>query len=212
MTTLLLIRHAENEYVKTGRLAGQTPGVHLNERGREQAAEVSLRLRDAPIRAVYSSPMERAQETAAPLAEALGLPVLPAPGLVEVNFGDWQGRSIKQLRRLKLWQTVQNRPSAMRFPNGESFVEAQERAVRQSLEIAAAHPEETVACFSHGDVIRLAAAHFLDMPLDSFQRLGCELISLTIVHIGKDGRCAVQSVNQRFHLTWPEKKEAPTKK
>jgi len=101
MTILLLIRHAENDYVKTGRLAGRLAGIHLNETGRQQARAVADKLTGAPVKAVYSSPLERAIETATPIAEALNLEVTLRPNLVEMDFGEWQNKKLKGLSRFK---------------------------------------------------------------------------------------------------------------
>ena len=207
MTTVLLIRHGENSMVGK-RLAGRLPEVHLNKKGKEQAQILAEALCKAPIKAIYSSPLERAVETAEPLAKALNLPIQPAPGLIELAYGDWQGRTLKQLGRLKLWKVVQEKPSEMRFPNGESFIEVQERTVAEIERIAAAHEEQDlVACFSHGDIIRLAVAHFLGMPLDVFQRLASSPASISVVHINKKGRPSVLHVNQV--LTFEFKQEKP---
>ncbi len=211
MTTILLIRHGENKFVGK-RMAGRLPEVFLNENGQKQAEALVTALQKAPIKAVYSSPMERAQQTAAPLAKALSLEVQPAPGMIELDMGDWQGRTLKQLRRLKAWKVVQQQPSAFRFPGGESFLEAQTRGVAELMAIAERHPEDLVACFSHGDMIRLVTAHFLNVPLDSFQRLGADTASITVIHIGKDGAAAVPRVNQVVNFDWPEppkKKDEP---
>jgi probable phosphoglycerate mutase len=129
MTMLLLIRHGENEYTKKGRLAGWTPGVHLNETGQKQARALAARLGKAPLKAIYASPLERVLQTAAPLAEARGLKVQVLDGLGEVRYGGWQGKSLKVLARTKLWRTVQGLPSAMQFPDGETFRAVQSRAV-----------------------------------------------------------------------------------
>lgn len=206
MTTLLLIRHGENNFVGK-RLAGRLPGVILNEKGQKQAEGLAHALQKAPIKAIYSSPMERAQQTAAPLANGLGLEVKIEPGLDEVHIGDWQGRSLNQLKRLKAWKMVQSRPSAFTFPNGESFLEAQERAAAALRGIAGRHPDDLVACFTHADIIRLVTAHFLDVPLDSFQRLGADTASITVIHLGKDGQVSVPRVNQVLGLDWPEPKK-----
>ena len=130
MTTLLLIRHGENEYTRTGKLAGWTPGVSLNEAGQKQAQALVERLKGAPIKHLYSSPLERARETAAPLAAALGLPVEIRPALGEVRYGGWTGKSLKRLARTKLWRVVQGLPSAMQFPEGETMRGAQLRMRR----------------------------------------------------------------------------------
>src|SRR5574339_1193622 len=97
MPLLLLIRHGENDYVKTSKLAGRLPGVHLNEFGQKQAQALGEALKDVPIRAIYSSPLERAMETATPIAKAIGLTIQKEKGLLETNVGDWQGKSLKRL-------------------------------------------------------------------------------------------------------------------
>jgi probable phosphomutase (TIGR03848 family) len=209
MTTVLLIRHGENSMVGK-RLAGRLPDVHLNDNGKKQAEQLAQLLCKAPIKAIYSSPLERAVETAQPLAQELGLPVNIAPGLVELEYGDWQGKTLKQLSRLKLWKVVQDKPSEMRFPNGESFVEVQQRAVAEVERIAAAHEEQDmVACFSHGDIIRLLSAHFLGMPLDLFQRVAANTASITVIHIDKKGRPHVSHMNQVLNFEFKQEKPDP---
>ena len=200
MATLLLIRHGENDFVGK-RLAGHLPGVHLNAAGRSQAEAIAAMLRQEAVIAIYSSPLERTMETAEPLARDLDLPVTPHEGLAEVNFGDWQGKAISYLKRLKLWQSVQKTPSQVRFPHGESFSEAQARVVAALEAISAAHGEkERVACFSHSDTIRLAVAHYLDMPLDSFQRLTINPASITRLFLHK-GSIVMLQVNQMVHAS-----------
>ncbi len=212
MTTILLIRHGQNNFVGK-RLAGRQPGVHLNDKGREQAQAVADFLKEAPVKAIYSSPLERAVQTAEPLAARCNLPIQIHPGLIEVDFGDWQGKTIKQLQRLKLWKTVQDRPTEMRFPGGEGFVDAQQRVAAAIEEIAAQYEEkDLVACFSHSDTIRLAVSHFLSMPLDAFQRVGIDTASVTTLHLHKD-RVYMANVNFLPGWTWPKpEEEKPRKK
>jgi probable phosphomutase (TIGR03848 family) len=184
MPVILLIRHGENDYVKKHRLAGRLPGVHLNEKGQEQARMLAEKLADVPIKAVYSSPLERTMETAAPLAQALNLEVIPRPGLIETDFGEWQGESLKKLNRLKIWRVVQNRPSLMRFPGGETFAELQMRYVRELDYICSQHePKDILALVSHADPIRLAVAYFIGLPLDMFQRLSVGPGSISMLWI-----------------------------
>jgi probable phosphoglycerate mutase len=209
MTTLLLIRHGENNLVGK-RLAGRLPNVHLNDKGRKQAEQLAQALSQAPIKAIYSSPLERAVETAEPLARTLNLPINIAPGLVELAYGDWQGKTLKQLGRYRLWKVVQEKPSEMRFPQGESFIEVQQRAVGEAERIAAAHEEgDLVACFSHGDIIRLLIAHFLGMPLDLFQRVSSNPASITVVHIDKKGRLHLVHMNQVLAFEFKQEKADP---
>ena len=194
MTQLLLIRHGENEYTRSGKLAGWTPGVHLNDAGQKQAEALAKRLALAPIMAIYSSPLERARETAAPLAKAKGLKVEISTGLGEVRYGSWTGKSLKRLARTKLWAVVQHHPSAMEFPEGESLWNVQARVVEALEQIARAHPKELVAAFSHADIIKLAVAYYLGMPLDLFQRIMINTASVTLLHLGH-GQTALVKLN-----------------
>ena len=186
MTHVFLIRHAHNDWADK-KLAGWTPGVRLNALGAKQAEALVERLAPIEFDAIYSSPLERALETAAPLARARGLKVIELPDVGEVKYGDWQGKSLKQLSRKKEWITVQLAPSMMRFPNGESLREMQSRAVAGVERIAAAHPKGTLALFSHGDVIKAIVAHFVGMPLDTFQRLKIAPASVTVLGLGRFG-------------------------
>lgn len=214
MPIILLIRHGENDFVKTGRMAGRTPGVHLNERGQQQAQELAEALAKAPIKAIYSSPMERAIETAEPLAAKLGQEINIRPGLIEANIGDWTGLEIKVTRKLPEWKIVQNAPSRFRFPGGESFVEIQTRLVSDIELIAQEHKDDQmVACFLHADPIKLIVAYYMGMPLDHFQRLGCDTASAAVLMLGGSG-AALLKLNQRppFNFPVPEKKKSKTKK
>lgn len=188
MTVVLFIRHALNEYVKTGRLAGRLPNVHLNKKGRKQAKVLAEFLSGAAVKAIYSSPLERTMETAQPLAAALKTPIIPRKGLNEVDFGDWQGKKLKKLSRLEEWGRVQNYPSRMRFPNGESFTEAQQRIVKEIEFLLTKHNErDIIACVSHSDLIKLGVAHFTGLPLDLFQRLQISPASITTMVISPSG-------------------------
>ena len=170
-TRILLIRHGLNDYVTEHRLAGRTPGVHLNEEGLVQAAALAERLASASLAAIYSSPLERACETAAPLAERLALTLQLLDGVKETDCGEWTGQPLDALSKDELWQQVQGCPSLFRFPGGESFAEIQARVVVALDFVRVTHPGQTVAVISHADPIKLAAAFYTGMPLDLFQRL-----------------------------------------
>jgi len=208
MPLLLLIRHGENEFVKTGRLAGRLPDVHLNERGQKQSLELTEALAQVPVKAIYSSPLERALETAAPIAEKKSLKVQVREGLIETGIGEWTGLELKALRKLPEWKTVQGTPSRFRFPNGESFGECQMRLVNEIELLVKAHqPQDIIVCVSHADPIKLLTAYYLGMPLDHFQRLGCDTASLTVLMLGDKG-VMLARLNQRppFSFPMPEKK------
>lgn len=208
MTTILLIRHGENDFVGKG-LAGRLPGVHLNDKGRQQAESLAEHLAKAPIKAIYSSPLERALETAQPLAKRLGLDIQIRPGLIEVDYGQLAGKSFRQLKRLKLWKTIQTNPAGVRFPGGESLQEAQQRICEEIETLAGFYePRDVIACVTHADGIRLSTAYFLGMELDDLQRLSVSIASLTVFYV-HEKQARLLHLNQVFALDWSQ---AETKK
>ncbi len=186
MATFLFIRHGAHR-LGPGWLVGRTPGIGLSEEGHAQAAGLVRRVGGLPISAVYSSPMERCRETAAPLAAHLGLTVRIAEGLNEVDFGEWTGRPFAERQGDPRWTRWNAMRSVSRAPGGESMVEVQGRIVELAARLAREHGDEVVALFSHGDVIRAALAHLLGVPLDLFQRIEISLASVSVVQLGEGG-------------------------
>ncbi|MGA9532581.1 MAG: histidine phosphatase family protein [Anaerolineales bacterium] len=188
MTTVLFIRHGQNDFVGSGRLAGWLPNVHLNDVGRAQAQALAEGLAGFKLDAMFASPLERTVETAEPIARAQGLQVNTRLGLGEIQYGRWQGRTLKSLRKLKSWRRIQYQPSLARFPEGESFPQAQARIVADVEELRSQHSGKRaiIACVSHADMIKLAVAHYIGLPLDLFQRLVIEPGSVSVLSIGKD--------------------------
>jgi probable phosphomutase (TIGR03848 family) len=189
MTTLLLVRHGRTTANASGVLAGWTPGVGLDEVGREQARAVASRLSPVGLAAVVSSPLDRCQETAAALTAGRdGLTVHTDERIGECRYGDWTGRPLKELAKDPLWKIVQQHPSAVVFPGpqGEALAHTQARAVAAVREwdarIAAEHGPDAVwvAC-SHGDVIKAVLADALGMHLDLFQRIVVDPCSVSVV-------------------------------
>jgi probable phosphomutase (TIGR03848 family) len=198
VTLLLLIRHGLTD--STGvRLGGWTPGIHLSEPGRRQAQELAERLQAVPLAAIYSSPLERCQETAAPIAADRSTEVVVREHLGEVRYGSWTNRPLKQLARTKLWRRVQLVPSGVRFPGGESLLEVQARAVRELQDIAGRHRRAAVAVCSHADVIKLLVAFYAGAPMDLFQRLVIDPASISAVSVG-EGIPRILRVNDRGSL------------
>ncbi|MDX1449461.1 MAG: MSMEG_4193 family putative phosphomutase [Acidimicrobiia bacterium] len=195
MARVLLVRHAPTP--ETGsKLTGRLPGVSLDERGVEMARRTAAKLANVKLKAIYSSPIERTWETAIEIAAPHGLTPLREGGVIEVDYGDWSGRSLKSLYRLKAWRTVQRHPSRMTFPNGENLADMQRRAVAAVDRIAASHaPSQTVAIVTHGDVIKAVTAHHLGTPLDLFQRIAVSPASVTVIDIPRDGGPTVLAVN-----------------
>ena len=198
MPLLLLIRHGENEFVKTGKLPGHLPGIHLNERGQKQAQALGEALKDVPLKAIYSSPLERAMETAEPIATSHQLEIVQEPGLRDANVGKWEGKSLKVLRLTNAWKVVQHSPSRFQFPEGESFIDLQTRIANALESIVKKHnkPKDIVAVVFHADPIKLAVAHFLGLPLDHFQRLSCDTGSVSALYLGEMGANLIK-LNQR---------------
>lgn len=186
MARLLLVRHAPTPETGT-RLTGRLPGVSLDDAGRARAEGLAERLGGVRLAAVYASPIERTWETATALAKPHRLEPIRHDGLIEVDFGDWSGRTLKSLTRLKAWRAVQVTPSRFRFPGGESVAEAQARAVAACEGIAAEHRRHTVALVTHADVIKAALSHWLGQPLDLFQRVGVAPASVSVVDLPRDG-------------------------
>jgi len=189
VTTLVLLRHGRTAANVSGVLAGWTPGVVLDERGKEQAAAVAERLRPVPLAAVVTSPLERCRQTAEAVAAGRG-PLCPVPDdrFGECRYGDWTGRPLKDLAKEAMWKVVQQHPSAAVFPGpeGESLAHTQARAVAAVREwdasVAREHGPDAVwlAC-SHGDVIKAVVADALGVHLDLFQRIVVDPCSLTVV-------------------------------
>lgn len=179
---MLLVRHGRTP--TTGKLLpGQAPGLHLSEKGRAQAAVAADRiasLTKAPG-AVYASPLERARETAAPIAKALGLRVRSAPGLIEVDVGEWTEKPLARLNRNRAWPTVQRWPTGFRFPGGESFAEMSVRSIDAVLDLVAAHPGETIVAVSHADPIKAIVAAAGGVPLDLMQRFVVSPCSISAI-------------------------------
>jgi probable phosphoglycerate mutase len=193
-TTILLVRHGQTP--TTGKvLPGRAKGLHLADEGRRQAEIAAERIAELQrVDAVYSSPLERAKETAAPIAAARGLRTQIDRGLFECDFGDWTGAELKQLMKLPEWQTVQRAPSTFRFPNGESFTEMQTRMVSTLDRLRRQHPGGTIVCVSHADTIKAAVAHALGTHIDLFQRIVISPASITAIAWGAGGP-TVLSVN-----------------
>jgi len=178
MNRLLLIRHALNDWVGK-RVAGWTPGVLLNERGREQAARLAEWLEPVPLEAIYSSPLERAVETAEPIARSHGLKMEVRDAIGESHYGELDGKPIEEIFKSELWEQWLRHPSRTRFPGAETTYEVQVRMVAALEQILQDHPEGNIAVVSHADPIRVTVAHFIGLPLDLIGRIWVSPASVT---------------------------------
>ena len=173
-------------------LPGRAPGLHLADVGVQQAERAGERIAELTrVDAIYTSPMERARETAAPIGKAVGIRPKVMNGLIECDFGDWTGAELKQLMKLPEWRTVQKAPSTFRFPNGESFTEMQVRMVTTLDQLREHHPGGVIVCVSHADTIKAAMAHALGTHLDLFQRIVISTCSISGIAWSTDGPVAL---------------------
>lgn len=186
-TVVLLVRHALT--ATTGRkLPGRAPGLHLSNDGRRQVEALAGRIgRLERVAAVYTSPLERARETAGPIARARALPAAVERGLLEIDIGDWTGASIRRMRRRSEWTVIQHYPSGFRFPGGESFVEMQARVVSTLARLVERHRGTVIVAVSHGDPIKAGVAHVLGAHLDHFQRIVVAPASITAIAYHRQG-------------------------
>jgi probable phosphoglycerate mutase len=163
------------------------PGVELDDIGREQACKLPARLKPAPIAAIYASPLERTMQTAEPLSHTLDLPVIPRERLIEVNFGDWTGKTMLELDNDPLWHKFNALRSITRAPGGDLMLDVQTRIVDELEELRMRHPDQTVAIFSHQDAIKAALAHYGGIPLDLFHRFEISPASVSILRLADWG-------------------------
>lgn len=182
MTKFLLIRHATTDTVGK-RLSGQTAGVHLNEEGKRQAQNLAKRLTNISITAIYSSPLERAVETAEFIAKSHQLQTIIQEDFLEINFGDWTNCSFDALQQQQQFQLFNSFRSCTRIPGGELMLEAQARMVAGLQQLCVQHPNETVAVVSHSDLIKAAITYYAGIHLDLFQRIEVSPASVSIVEV-----------------------------
>lgn len=202
MVTVILVRHAVT--ATTGRrLGGRTPAP-LSEEGRTQAEAVAERLADLSVKAVYSSPMVRTLETANEIARPHGIIVRELEGVQEFDYGTWTDRPLGQLRRTRLWRVIQAAPSRVTFPKGESFREAQIRAVDAVEYLVRRHSDRAVVIVvSHADVIKAIVAHYAGIPLDLFQRLVVGPTSVSVLSLPREGPPSLLRLNDTGGLAPP---------
>ena len=204
-TTFLLIRHGAH-VLGGGTIAGRSERAVLSDSGVAQASRMADRVAGAkvPLSAIYASPVVRAQQTAQPLAERLNLKIETADALAEVDYGEWTGRTLDELRPLDPWKHWNAFRSGARVPGGERMLEIQSRVVHFMLDLRARHDGQAVALVSHGDVIKAALAYFLGTPLDLFQRIEISLTSVSVVAIGDYGPWVLSVNNTGYDLLpWP---------
>ncbi|HXT11389.1 MAG TPA: histidine phosphatase family protein [Candidatus Angelobacter sp.] len=196
MTTFYLVRHASNDFF-SHTIVGRTPGVHLNETGKREANELAGGLGGEKIQKILTSPMERCRETAAPLAARLQLPAETSDALLEVDFGDWTGKTFKELDASEAWRQWNAFRSGHRVPNGETMLEVQQRFVGLMLDLHRDFRGQRIALFSHGDPLRAAMVYFFGAPLESIGKIDISPASVTILRL-TDWNAQIRCLNLHF--------------
>ena len=202
MTIILLARHGLTDYVASDRCAGHTPGIHLNAEGKRQAAALAQRLHSLPIRAIYSSPIDRAAETAQAVAEAAGLQVQIRTQLAESETGEWTGRYYRDIQQedAATWAALQAHPRGTRIPGGETIDEIQTRMVAAIDAICRDHHDSMVAVVSHADPIKAAICYYIGLDLDQFQKLVISPTSVSVLAVSDHG-AALMTMNHSGDLS-----------
>lgn len=207
MTEIIIIRHGETEWNKTGRFQGHSD-VALSEEGRVQAELLGRNLAVENVDAIYASDLSRAMETAAPLANRFGLDVIPDPLLRELNFGAWEGRFFSEINQEApdKMRTFYRNPEEVDIPESEPFSAFQKRVAGRVREIAALHRGGRVILVSHGASIRILFADILSMPIRSIWHVSQLNTAVNALRFEDDGFAVLTLVNDTSHLRMEEER------
>jgi probable phosphomutase (TIGR03848 family) len=191
MSTLIFLRHAHSQANESNILAGRVPGVLLSKKGVKQSHDLVTRIGKAVVDQVHLSPITRCQLTVDPwLASKCSSHIEKLDireEFTEMDYGDWNGRKLSSLRRSELWRPIQERPSQVKFPGGESFRQAQRRAVAGCEELLQERGKKVHLIVSHSDLIKLMVVHYLDAHIDTFQRIEISQASFTVIQKSAHG-------------------------
>jgi probable phosphoglycerate mutase len=196
VTTFFLIRHASCDGLGQT-LWGRTPGICLNHTGATEAQCLADRFQNMSFNAIYSSPLERALQTASVIAETMKLDVKTSDAASEIDFGEWTGKTFEELSRDQRWRHFNRRRSITMIPSGESFLDVQNRIVKELEALALQHGDAHVAIVSHADVIRAAVAYFSAIPIDLVERFEISPCSVSAVALNDDNATLLTLNNTR---------------
>ena len=198
MTIFYLVRHASCDGLGE-KLWGRTEGVCLTADGKAEARQLAERFREVKLNAIYSSPLERARETAEAIARLGGFEVALSDRFNEIDFGDWTGRSFAQLAGDERWRRFNSRRSITSIPRGESFLDVQARVVAELEGLSQQHEGERVIIVSHSDVIKAAVGYVTATPIDLLHRIEILPCSVSILSTDKNG-IKVWTINNKREL------------
>ena len=207
MTTFLLLRHAHSEANNAGILAGQLEGIGLSKDGIAQVKKLNSSFENLKIDRIISSPMQRCLETIEGIAKSKKKRISIDKRLIEMNYGSWSGKKLSKLSRTKDWKVIQTKPSAFRFPQGESFKELEKRIESLLKELTIKYPKETILLITHGDVIKIAASLTVGSGLNNFQKFAVDPCSLTTLSWGPKSRIMITFNQKIVSIKSSEKKK-----
>jgi len=197
MTTFLLLRHAHSVANKAGILAGQLEGIGLSKDGIAQVKKLTSSFENLKIDRIISSPMQRCLETVEGIARSKRKRISIDERLIEMNYGSWSGKKLSKLSRMKEWKVIQTKPSAFRFPQGESFKVLEERIESLLKDLSRKYPKETILIITHGDIVKIAASLTVGSGLNNFQKFAVDPCSLTTLSWGSKARMLL-TFNQKI--------------
>lgn len=191
MSTLIFLRHAHSQANESNVLAGRTPGVLLSQKGKRQATQLIERIGKARVDQLHLSPITRCQLTLDPWLDSKFSSAIERLDIreefTEMDYGDWSGKKLSSLRRSPLWKPIQETPSKVKFPGGESFRQAQKRAIEGCEELFSSRGNKNHLIVSHSDLIKLIAVHYLEAHIDTFQRIDISQASFTVIQKSSRG-------------------------
>ncbi|MGE5519962.1 MAG: histidine phosphatase family protein [Candidatus Dadabacteria bacterium] len=202
MTRFLLIRHGLTDAVGN-QLTGRSPGLHLNAEGEKQVKKLSENLKGLPIAGIYSSPLERALETAEPIARQLNLQTSVSADFIEIDFGHWTNMFYEEIKQTEEFRLFNSFRSCTRIPGGELMLEAQLRIANGIQRLARVHPKQTIIIVSHADMIKAAIAYYTGIHLDLFNRIQVNPASVSILELF-DETSRIQLLNHTGDIVFNE--------
>lgn len=200
-TTVILIRHGETEWNVLHRFQGLTD-IPLNDRGRQQAGFARNGLADRKLDAIYTSPLQRAVETAEIIREDRDILIYPTDGLREMGIGEWEGLLVSEIdeRYPGMYDIWRSAPTQIRLKGGEPYTETQRRAWKTFWEIVKKHEGQTVLIVSHMMCISSILLTIAGIPLDEVWQHPIGNAALNIVEADRDGRAVVTAWSRDDHI------------
>ena len=200
MTQIILVRHGRTPWNKDKIFRG-TVDIPLDEVGKQEASLAGEWLKGETIQDAYASPLSRAMDTARAIAQHHGVPVQELPGLIDINYGDWQGVPLAEVKvkYVDLYRQWETAPQTVRFPNGETLDEVRARALAAVDEVMTLNPDKTILLAAHRAVNKVLISAFLGIDNSHYWRIGQDTTAINRF-AGVGNTWHIQLVNDTCHL------------